>query len=149
MKYTNQTQAIKIVGLKTKTGGEKAFQDIPVHWEKFFSEKIIDTIPNKISKDIYGIYTDFENEGENNKGSYSFVIGVEVSDFDNISEGLEKIIIPESEYQVFPAGNKPEQIGEKWREIWEYDFKKQKTYFLEYEKYYENGNIDIFIGIKS
>ena len=149
MKYINQTKALKIIGLKTKTGGEKAFQDIPPHWQKFFSEKIIDKIPNKISKDIYGIYTDFENEGKNNKGIYSFIIGAEVFDFKNIPEGLDKVIIPKSEYEVFSGGNNPEQIGEKWREIWEYNFKKQKTYILEYEKYYEDGNIDIFIGVKS
>ncbi|MFC1659819.1 GyrI-like domain-containing protein [Pseudomonadota bacterium] len=149
MKYTKQTKPIKIVGIKMRTDNNKAFEEIPPHWQRFFSEGISDKILNKISKDIYGVYTDFENEGKNNEGIYSFIVGMEVEDFDNIPDGLDAVIIPESTYQVFSVGNKPEQVGKKWQEIWEYDFEKPKTFLLEFEKYYEDGNIDIFIGVKS
>ncbi len=149
MKYTNQTIPIKIVGIKMRTDNNKASEEIPPHWQKFFSEGIADKIPNKISKTIYGIYTDFENEGEDNKGIYSFIIGVEVKNFDNVPDGLDFVIIPKSAYQVFPVGNNPEQIGEKWQEIWKHDFEKPRIFLAEFEKYYEDGNIDIFIGVKS
>ena len=149
MKYIEQAKSIKIVGIKMRTGNDKAAEEIPPHWQKLFSQRIADKITDKISKDIYGIYTDFENEGENNKGIYSFIIGIEVENFDNIPEGLESVVLPKSTYQVFPAGNKPEQIGEKWHEIWKYDFEKPRTFLAEFEKYYEDGNIDIFIGVKS
>lgn len=149
MKYIKQTKPIQIIGVKIRTDNKKAFEEIPPHWQKFFAESIADKIPNKVSRDIYGIYTDFENEGENNNGTYSFIIGIEVSDLSNVPDGLESVIIPQSKYQIFPAGNKPEQIGEKWKEIWNYDFKSPRTFLAEFEKYYENGNIDIFIGVKS
>ena len=149
MKYIEQTTPIKIVGIKIRTGNDNAFEEIPPHWQKFFSEGVIDKIPNKISKDIYGIYTDFENEGENNKGIYSFIIGVEVEDFDNVPEGLNSTILPKSTYQTFSAGNKSEKIGERWQEIWKHDFTKPRTFLAEFEKYYTDGNIDIFIGVKS
>lgn len=148
MKYIEQTKPIKILGIKIKTDNEKGCEEIVPQWEKFFSEGILDKIPNKISKEMYGIYTDFEHEGLNNNGTYSFIIGVEVADFNNLPQGLDAIIIPTSTYQVFASGDKPNQIGEKWREIWQYDFEKPRTFVTEFEKYYEDGNIDIFIGVK-
>lgn len=142
---------INIVGIEIKTNNKEAFKTIPLHWNKFFSEQISQKIQNTISNDIYGIYTNFENKGINADGQYSFIIGMKVLNFDNISNNqnnLVKIIIPKSNYQVFGNINKPEQIGEKWQEIWQHNFENQRTFLLEFEKYYDNGKIDIFIGIK-
>ena len=73
---------------------------------------------------------------------------MEVDSFDNIPEGLESVTLPKSTYQIFPAGNDLEQIGEKWREIWRHDFTKPRTFLAEFEKYYEDGNADIFIWVR-
>ena len=131
-----------------KTDNNRASKEIPPHWKKFFTEGIIDKITNKVSNDIYCIYTNYENEGQNNKGIYSYIIGIEVKSFDDVPENLDSVIIPKSTYQIFPSENKPEKIEKKWLEIWQYDFAKARTFLLEFEKYYENGKLDICIGVK-
>ncbi|KZL91064.1 effector binding domain-containing protein [Clostridium magnum] len=46
-------------------------------WQQFKSQKLGDKIPNKVeANSILGIYTDYEN---NEKGSYSFIVGFQVS----------------------------------------------------------------------
>ena len=47
MQYIKQTKSINIIGIKTRTGNDKASEEIPPHWEKFFSEGIADKIPMK------------------------------------------------------------------------------------------------------
>lgn len=150
-KYTEISEPIKIIGIQIKTTNDNcvAFKEIPLHWEKFFSEAVLDKIPNKTSKEIYGVYTNFENEGKNNEGEYSFTIGAPVNSLDVIPDGFESVVIPNSSYQVFSSENgQPEKIGEKWQEIWKHDFQRTRTHFLEFEKYSENNDIDIFIGVR-
>ena len=73
-------------------------------------------LPNKLSEDMFAVYTKFENEGKNNNGEYSLIIGAAVETDANVPEGYTSTIIPSSTYQIFEseAGN-PEKIGEKWQ----------------------------------
>jgi predicted transcriptional regulator YdeE len=151
MKMIELDNALHIIGIEIRTTNDNgdAFQDIPLLWTKFFEQSLIDKIPNKVSGNIYGVYTQFENMGQNNNGTYSFIIGVEVSDWDSIPEDLVMTVIPKSNYQIVEvATGHPEKVGEKWQEIWGYSFENERTFVSDFELYRETGEIDIYLGIK-
>lgn len=150
MKYERIKEPIYIIGVDIRTTNDDlaCYKDIPPLWQKVMSEKLLDKIPNKISDEVYGVYTEFEHEGIDNSGEYTFLIGAPVSTLEDIPEGFVGVIIPPSEYQVFPVEPaNPEMVGKTWHKIWEHPFEKIKTYVLEFERYRPDGKIDICIGV--
>ncbi len=142
---------VTVVGIAIKTSNDegRAFTDIPVHWQRFFEEGVAKKITDKVSDDIYGVYTHFENEGVNSDGLYTFLIGCPVKSSENLPQGLSKVEIPASSYQTFPsATGEPQKVGQKWQEIWAYPFGESRTFKAEYECYRPNGEIEIFVGVK-
>jgi len=148
METVNQTESIYVVGIELKTSNDKAFGEIPLQWKKFYQESVLDQIPNKVSRDVYAVYTNFKNEGKNNEGVYSFILGAQVKNLDQVPPKFVSTVIPKSKRRVFKvATGHPEKVGEKWQEIWGVaDIKK--TFVSDYERYKESGEIDIFVGIK-
>lgn len=154
MKQENIAQPIFVIGLELRTNNDTAFQDIPPFWGRFYQENIAGKVPNKVSDEVYGIYTHFENEGVNNKGTYSLILGCPVSNLKEVPEGMISCTIPPSNFIVFPVeSGKPEKVGEKWMEIWkrgenDKEFDQKRTYLCDFERYNSTGEINIFIGTK-
>lgn len=148
MRTIRQSKPILVIGIELKTSNKEAFQTIPPFWQKFYQEEILKKIPNKVSKDVFAVYTKFENEGQNNEGVYSFIIGAQVKNLDDVPAGFVTTTMPASRRAVFSveAGH-PEKVGEKWIKIWKRNDLK-KTFISEYERYSESGEIDIYVGIK-
>jgi len=148
MKKITQQKNIQIVGIELRTSNLEAMQTIPPFWQKFYQEGVLQQIANKVSDNIYAVYTNFENEGKNNEGVYSLIIGAEVKNFDNIPAPFVSTVIPVSKRAVFEVETgHPEKVGEKWQEIWQTTV-FEKSYISEYELYYSSGEIKIYIGIK-
>ena len=142
-----QTEEIKIVGIELRTSNNEAMETIPPFWGRFYAEDIMGQIAHKKSSDIYAVYTNFENEGVNNEGIYSLIIGAEVESFDDISEGFSSTTIAKQNREVFSvAEGKPKNVGQTWMEIWQRNDLK-KTFLAEYELYHAKG-IDIYIGVE-
>jgi predicted transcriptional regulator YdeE len=149
MKTEHLTEAISIIGLELCTNNEEAFQTIPAHWQRFGTEGILETIPNKLSSDVYAIYTHYEHEGVNNTGTYSLVIGAAVSSLEPVASGLTRIQLPASSYQVFPVQQgRPDLVGQAWQTIWQQDT-SGRTFIADGERYRSDGTIDILLGVKS
>jgi predicted transcriptional regulator YdeE len=147
MQTINQTKPINIIGIELRTSNTEAVQTIPPMWQKFYQEGIMNQIPNKVSNDVYAVYTNFENEGKNNEGTYSLIIGAAVESLDNVPEQFVSTTIPASKRVVFEVEAKhPEKVGEKWMEIWKTEL--PKTFTSDYELYKESGEIEIHIGVK-
>jgi len=148
--------ATNIIGIELRTTNEngKAFAEIPPFWGKFFAEGIVAQIPNKQSNDVYAIYTNFANEGQNNLGIYSLIIGCPVTSLENIPEGFVSVELANGNYNVFTVKeNKAELVGEAWQEIWalsesDKEWDSRRAYKAEFELYSESGEIEIFIGMK-
>lgn len=144
---------IFIMGIELRTTNDhgQAFKDIPPFWDKFINSNYSSKILNKLNDDIYAVYTHFENEGQNNKGMYSLIIGCKVSP-DTIPQGeYTKIKIPAGNYLEFPVEKgRPDKVGEVWQSIWAIpDKDKQNWRFsCEFECYRSSGEISIFTGIK-
>ncbi len=108
-------------------------------------------IPNKISDEIYAVYTDYETDFT---GPYTTIIGLSVSSLENIPENFVGITIETAVYQKFISkGKMPEAVFNTWLEIWE-NKNLNRTYQADFtihgKKYYdgENAEVETFIAIK-
>jgi len=135
-----------IAGLATRTSNSKAVETIPNLWARFYGDGTAALIDGKVSDDVYAVYTKFENEGKNNEGEYTFLIGVEVADPQNLSDGLEVVSIPASNYHRFGVPeNKPENVFPTWMKIWPNE-NIGKTFRCDFELYDSAGEISINVG---
>lgn len=145
---------LHIIGLELRTTNERAFQDIPPFWGRFFQEGVDKKISNKLGEEIYAVYTNFENEGVNNEGEYSMVVGYAVKEGETVPEGLVEVTIPAAEYAVFSLEKgQMHQVGNKWMEIWELSkndpsFNQKRSYTADFERYGAIGEVDILVGLK-
>ena len=99
-------------------------------------------IPQEKEMNKYAIYSEYES---NYKGDYTLFIGVDKID------SCKEIIIEEENYQVFSVDtSSPYGIIMAWQEIWEMEEKGllNRAYTVDYEKYYPDGKVEIFIALK-
>jgi predicted transcriptional regulator YdeE len=142
-----------IMGIECRTANtpEAAPHDIPKHWARFYSEDIINQIPNQSSDDVIALYCDYE--GDYTK-PYSLVIGCPVSSADVIPEGMVVKTIPGGSYAVFAAvGEHPQKVIETWNYIWQ-NVDHKRTYTGDYEIYGDKffsqspQGVDVYIAVK-
>ena len=126
MSYALEIQPKKlIIGIEVRTGYSTFCEKCPQHWGRFFSEQVFQKIPNKVNDAVYGIYTEYDGDYT---GDYTYVIGCEVSNLDEIPEGLVGKEIPESKYAVYKAaGEFPKSVEKTWGEIWSGNLKRAYT----------------------
>lgn len=162
-KQTNTSKTVKnqsiqkfhIIGISVRTINEngQSAKDIEALWVKFWGEGISKQIPNKISEDIYAVYTDYETDFT---GHYTTIIGLPVSSLDNIPKGFVGITIETGVYQKFVSkGKMPEAVFNTWLEIWrneELNLKRayKADFTIHGQKYYdgEKAEVETFISIK-
>lgn len=103
--------SFKVVGYKLNTTSVdgKNFKDIPQFWQKILANdcKLLHEIKDVINPHIsYGICTNMQENGD-----FSYVIGIQVSTFENSTDDMYCETIPESKYAIFTAkGEMPESI---------------------------------------
>ena len=143
--------AFSVIGISVRTNNSVGGQDIGNLWAKFMGEDIFEKIPNKLSYDVYGIYTDYESD---HTGDYTAIVGCPVSSLQEIPEGMISKTIPASNYEIYTAtGKMPESVYGKWTEIWE-DTALERTYKTDFEVYGAKSQnpmgaeVDIFIAVK-
>lgn len=109
----------KVIGLSVRTTNKdyKAQKDIAQLWENFINNNILSTVPNKVSDDIYCIYTDYEN---NFMGEYTTILGCIVSKEENIPDNLIVKDISACSYHLYTTeGKLPKCVGKTWQHIWQ------------------------------
>ncbi|HWI49612.1 MAG TPA: effector binding domain-containing protein [Rummeliibacillus sp.] len=90
---------------------------------------------------IYGLYFDYETDY---KGDYHLGVAIEdeVKGTINLNDNIK--------YEVFKVSTKLENgIFNTWMEIWdkEKEGHLKRAYTFDYEKYYPNGDIEIYIAV--
>ncbi|AFM04163.1 hypothetical protein Fleli_1764 [Bernardetia litoralis DSM 6794] len=151
---TQKIEAFDVVGISIRTTNknQQAAKDIPALWERFISESITEKIPNKISDDVYCIYTEYESD---HTQPYTVILGCKVKSLEDIPKGMVSKKIATTEYQKFTAkGNLREGIiYDKWLEIWNTDLNRKFTSDFEiYKEKSMNPNgaeVDIFIAVEN
>ncbi len=148
MNITQQTENFHVAGIELRTSNIKAAQTIPPHWQRFQQEGVLARLPGKLSDEVYAVYTRFENQGRNNQGMYSLVLGAKVNPADPVPAGMTQVVVPAGPRMVFPVeAGRFDLVGQVWYTIWNFH-EREKTFIAEYERYSASGDIDIFIGIR-
>ncbi|GLR15559.1 GyrI-like domain-containing protein [Portibacter lacus] len=143
----------KIIGISKRTinGHDTGAIDIPALWQKFMGQKIMEQIPNKVSEEIFAIYTDYE--GDFTK-PYTFILGCKVSSLDEIPEGMVSLEIALCHYEQITINGDLTQgvmVYQAWEKIWKMDI--NRSYQSDFEIYGaktmnpNDAEVDIFVSV--
>lgn len=142
-----------IIGISVRTSNAdgKSAEDLGTLWERFFKEQVGLKIPEKVSDDIYAIYTDYASDYT---GEYTCIIGYQVRSKATVGEGLIAHEFSGGKHRKFVAkGKMPEAVANSWREIWGMDAELGRKYTADFEVYGDrsqegtNAEVDIFIAV--
>ena len=155
-------QEIKLIGLSVRTNNKNEMNPkvakIGEIAGRYMSQNIAAQVANRKNPGVtLSVFTEYDSDEH---GDYTYFIGEEVSSFENISSGLQKLIIPAAKYQKFttPAGKMPEVVIHAWQQIWKMssdDFGGKRAYQADFEVYDQraadpnNTILDIHIGIRN
>jgi len=143
------------IELRTTTRDGMNFTEIPQFWVKVLEKGQITKIPDRKSPDtILGICMDFESDG-----SFSYIIGAEVTSTENTPDDMVCRTIPTAKYAVFTArGKMPDSIQDVTKYIyqkWLPNSEFQRANLADFELYderfdaEENAEVDIYVPIVS
>ena len=147
-------EEFNIIGIDIRTSNNdgEGVRDIGALWQKFMQEQILNKIPNKISNDIYSIYTEYEGDYTQ---PYTTLIGCRVKHLDEIPIGMRGMKFNSGAYQKFIAKGdlSANIVADAWVKIWKTDI--NRAYTQDFEVYGEktcnpsNAEVDIYIAIKN
>ena len=149
-----QIEPFKIVGISswTTNADGQAVIDLGKLWNRFRAENLPSLIPNKLTNDIYTVYTDYMTD---HRGAFTAIIGCKVNSLDSIPHGLMGREFNGGQYRKFTArGKMPHILIRQWQEIWNEDKKLGRKFTADFEVYGrksrdpENAEVNIFIAIK-
>lgn len=148
MKNDSLREDLTVLGPSLRTSNDVAFETIPEHWQRFFERGGPEQVADRLGDEIFAVYTDFEHEGVDNDGTYTFVIGTRVPTGTTPRDGMAIAVVPASQRVIFDVDNgRPDLVGEQWQQIWDRD-DLAKTFVAEYERYATDGAITISIGVR-
>ena len=142
----------EVIGITTRTTNEngQSMADIEALWGRFWGDKIQDQIPNKLSDDIYAVYTNYESDY---MGSYSLTIGARVRSLKEIPDGFTGLTVEGGAFRKYVSkGKMPDAVVKTWMEIWsDSDLKRAYTFdfTVHGEKYFDGdkAEVETFISI--
>jgi AraC family transcriptional regulator len=100
---------IKVVGLVLHTSfkDDRHATEIPPFFHKVLEEGKLNKVPNRIDQNQLCIF-----RREEGSPDFDYIMGVEVSNFDEIPEGMEQITLPKSVYVSMTIVKRgPEDVG--------------------------------------
>jgi predicted transcriptional regulator YdeE len=147
-----EKKAFTVVGIEmrmTNQNGE-SMEKIPVFWQQFYSEHIVEKIPFVIDPDtVYAVYSDYDEQGY-----YSMLIGVEASAGQVLPPGLSSVTVPASKYAMMTAkGPISSAIARSWQHVWSHHFPHTRAFRADFERYdqrskaMENAEVDLYVSI--
>lgn len=149
-----QKPAFTVIGIAVRTTNEngQAAQDIPALWHQFMSNNMAASIPNKISDEVYCMYTDYEKD---HTLPYTTMLGCAVSSLDTIPKGMVGKTVDAGTFAKYTAKGNLVQgaVYNEWVKIWA-DTATNRAFTTDYEIYGakaanpEDGEVDIFVGVK-
>lgn len=148
------TNGFKVIGISTRTTNKdnQAQHDLGNLWGQFFAENVMEKIPNKLSKEIVAIYTDYKSDFTED---YTTIIGVPVASLDDVPPGLTgREFDPENFQKFIATGKMPDAVANTWIDIWQRDKDLNRKYTYDFELYGlksqngENSEVEIYIATK-
>ncbi len=144
-----RSDALHVIGIELRTTNREAAQTIPPFWQRFAGEGLPARLPERLSDDVYAVYTHFEHAGLNNDGCYSLVIGLAMPASAGTPPGLVRATIPAGPEAVFSVeAGRPDRVAEGWQVVWQ-RADLPKTFIADHERYQADGGISIHVGLRS
>jgi predicted transcriptional regulator YdeE len=115
---TAELAGFKTAGIAVRTTNRdgQSQKDIGLLWGRFMKEGIASRIPNRLSDDIYCLYTAYEN---GDRGAYDTLIGCRVSSVSDLPGWLRAVEVPALRYRIFESpSDPPDAIISTWIGIW-------------------------------
>jgi predicted transcriptional regulator YdeE len=128
-------QDVVVIGLAVATSPERAPQDIPAHWQRFFMEQVGSRLPvRQDDPHLYCVYCDYQSD---HRGAYTMVLGHAVEPSVAVPQGMRRVRIPAGRYAQLPFDGRPEHvINAGWSFINErWDGRSQRRYIADFERY--------------
>lgn len=160
-----EKEAFKVVGYKFETTlkNNAHSRDIPAFWDKCGtgdSEKNLYASQSTVKHGEYGLCVNTNSDSE----EFSYVLGVEVTDFNNVKEDMYTLLVPNATYAVFttPAVKDEDFVASiegTWKYILEewfpssgYEIDDSKLDFEFYDERchpweYEKISMDIYVPV--
>lgn len=135
-KTTTIKQEVKpfyIVGISITSTNEngKSVEDMGKLWGRFFSEGVTEKVSNRLSEDIYSVFTEYKSDYTE---QYTAIIGHKISSLENISNGFTTKQIRGGNYKrIVAKGEMPDAIVKAWKEIWSKDKELKRRYTTDFE----------------
>ncbi len=120
---------IHVIGIKTRTinKGKQAGKDIKALLDRFFKEQVPNKIPNKVTEDIYCVYTNYKSDYLDWYDCYLCLNVTSLKDIPNELEGF-------TTYEVFESkGALPKVVLDTWEDIWSSSIKR--AYITDFDVY--------------
>lgn len=146
-------EPFQLIGIAVRTTNHNniAAQDIPKLWGRFMSENIAEKIPNKVSSEVFSLYTNYQKDYTE---PYDTILGCKVSSLENIPEGMVGQAFDGGDYAKFISKGDLTKgvIINSWKEIWNTDL--DRAYSADFEIYGEkaqnpaNAEVDILVALK-
>ena len=142
-----------IIGISVRTSNRnnQSAQDLAKLWGEFYEKGLFDKIPNKVSNDIYSIYTDYKSDFTD---EYTTVIGMQVTSLEDIPAGLIGQQFSSDNFIRFVAkGSMPKVIVDVWMDVWNRDKELNRKYSYDFEVYGdksqngEDSEVDVYIAV--
>lgn len=141
----------KFIGIGVRTSNQgNAAEDIGGLWNRFMLDDIKSKIPNKVSENVYSIYTEYDGDFMQ---PYTCVLACEVSSLDTIPEGMQSVEASAQTYNTFTDKGDLSQglVYGIWEKAWKIDL--DRRYEVDFEIYDEkaadpaNAEVTIYIGV--
>ena len=147
-------EPFKIIGISIRTTNQnqQANKDIGELWTRFIDEKILTKIPNKISDEIFSLYTDYVSD---HTKPYTTILGCKVKNLHTIPNGMVGTSFEGGNYIKTKAKGDITKglILHHWSKIFEMDL--NRNYIADFEIYGEkaqnssDAEVDFYVGIKN
>lgn len=141
MKYeVIQLEEKNLVGLTARTSNkdEKMNEIIGGMWQRFFTEGVYQSIPNKKNSLSIGLYSNYES---NVDGAYDVSVCCEVTKCEEVPEGLEiQSIFPGKYAKFIVKGNMHTAVADFWTALWAMDL--DRRYSCDFEEYQSGGDVE-------
>jgi len=152
-----KTEAIELnefyvagISVRTINQNGQAGKDIKALWGRFVTENVFGSLEDKVSGDIYCVYTEYETDYTD---YYTAVLGCKVKSLTQIPDGFTGVTIAGGTYIVYSLEGKcPQNVLNAWQDVWNSDVERKYTtdfdVYTPNVKSFEDSEVKIFLAIK-
>ena len=131
-----------IVGLRARTNNEAETGPsgkIGPLWNQLLSKHLADSIPDRVDDKIVAVLTDYASD---EKGDYTYMLGVRVRNADHVPEGMAACSVPAANYAVVISDDGPPSrvVPDAWKRIWSMSAQElggRRAFRTDFEEYDE------------